>query len=59
VAEAAKDKDFIVTSLPMTKHVEETLTKDGGIFKSAKKGTVICDTSTINPHASVKLAKEA
>lgn len=59
VAEAAKDKQFIVTSLPMTKHVEETLTKDGGIFKSAAKGTIICDVSTINPHASAKFAAEA
>ena len=59
VAEAAKDKQFIVTSLPMTKHVEETLTKEGGIFKSANKGTIICDVSTINPHASVKFAAEA
>ena len=27
---------------------------EGGIFKSAKKGTVICDTSTISPMASKK-----
>jgi 3-hydroxyisobutyrate dehydrogenase len=26
-ADAAKDKDFIVTSLPATKHVEDTLMK--------------------------------
>jgi 3-hydroxyisobutyrate dehydrogenase-like beta-hydroxyacid dehydrogenase len=25
---------------------------DGGVFKSAAKGTVICDTSTISPLAS-------
>lgn len=55
-ADAAKDKSYIVTSLPATKHVEETLTKDGGIFKSAAKGTIICDVSTINPHASAKFA---
>lgn len=58
-ANAAAGKDFIVTSLPTTKHVEDTLMKDGGIFKSAKKGTVICDVSTINPHASANFAKEA
>ena len=58
-ADAAKDKDFIITSLPATKHVEDTLMRDGGIFKSAKKGTVICDVSTINPHASVRFAEEA
>lgn len=58
-ADAAKDKDFIVTSLPMTKHVEDTLMKPDGIFKNAKKGTIICDVSTINPHASIKFAAEA
>jgi 3-hydroxyisobutyrate dehydrogenase-like beta-hydroxyacid dehydrogenase len=59
IAETAQDKHFIVTSLPTTKHVEDTLTKDGGIFKSAAKGTIICDVSTINPHSSIKFAAEA
>ena len=59
ITEAAKDKTFIVTSLPATKHVEDTLMKEGGIFKSAAKGTLICDVSTINPHASIKFAQEA
>ena len=57
--DAAKDRDFIVTSLPATKHVEETLTKLDGVFKNAKKGTIICDVSTINPHASARFAEEA
>jgi len=50
-----------VTSVPATKHVEALLKNDDGIFNHATKGTYICDTSTISPHASVdfnKLAKE-
>ena len=43
-----------MTALPATAHVEEVLTMDGGIFKSANKGTMICDTSTIKPSASAK-----
>ena len=43
-----------MTALPATAHVEEVLTMDGGIFKSAKPGTMICDTSTIKPSASAK-----
>ena len=45
--------------MPTTKHVEETLKKDGGIFEHADKGTMICDVSTINPHASAEFAKDA
>ena len=59
IEEAAKGQDYIVMALPATKHVEETLKKEGGIFEHADKGTMICDVSTINPHASVEFAKEA
>lgn len=52
VAEAIKDCDYIVSALPATAHVEEVLNMDGGIFKHAKKGAYICDTSTIKPSAS-------
>ena len=35
------------------------LHKDGGIFASASKGTVICDASTISPVASKDFAAQA
>jgi len=59
IADAVKDVDFVVTALPKTDHVEKALTMEGGIFKSAKKGTVICDTSTISPMASKKFHAES
>lgn len=32
---------------------------DGGVFQSAGKGTVICDTSTISPTASKEFYEAA
>ena len=51
--------DFIVTSVPATKDVEEVLQGPDGIFAHAKKGTYIVDTSTISPIASKEFAAEA
>ena len=45
-----------MTSVPATKNVQELLTGDNGIFKNAKKGTYIVDTSTISPVASKEFA---
>jgi len=49
VAETASDVDYIITSVPATKDVEDLLKGKDGIFKNAKKGTYIVDTSTISP----------
>ena len=59
VADAVKNVDYVVTALPATAHVEEVLNMDGGIFKNAKKGTMICDTSTIKPSASAQFYEDA
>jgi 3-hydroxyisobutyrate dehydrogenase len=48
-----------VTSVPATKDVEELLGSADGIFKHAKKGTYILDTSTISPVASKEFAAAA
>jgi len=48
-----------VTSVPNTKDVEELLKGPDGIFKNARKGTTIVDTSTISPIASKEFAAEA
>jgi len=50
IAEAASDVDYVVTALPKTEHVEEAL--KGGIFSSARQGTLICDVSTIDPEGA-------
>ena len=52
IESAVSDADWIITALPKTEHVEAVLTGPKGIFESAKKGTYICDTSTISPVAS-------
>lgn len=59
IAEACEGSDYIALSLPATAQVEEVLKADGGVFQSAKEGTYICDTSTINPQASAEFAKAA
>lgn len=51
--------DYIITSVPATKDVEELLKSPDGIFKNAQKGTFILDTSTISPIASKDFAAEA
>lgn len=48
-----------MSSVPATKDVEELLKSPDGIFKNAKKGTYIVDTSTISPIASKEFAAEA
>lgn len=59
IAEASKDVDFIVTSLPRTSDVEKVLTDKGGIFENAKEGTFIADSSTISPIAAKEFAEKA
>ena len=54
-----KDVDYVVFSVPATKDVENLLHSEGGIFKSANKGTTIIDCSTIAPHASKQFAQDA
>ena len=55
----AQDVEYIVTALPVTAHVDETLHREGGIFEVANKGTFICDASTISPDASVRFGATA
>ncbi len=39
--------------------MEEALKSEGGIFASAKKGTLICDVSTINPKGAAQFNADA
>lgn len=57
IAEAVDDVDFVVTCLPRTHDVQKALTDPKeGVFNLAKKGTMICDTSTISPVAAKELS---
>ena len=59
MSEVCADVDYIVTSLPKTEHVKTVMTANDGILASAAKGTLICDVSTISPHASKEFADMA
>ena len=59
VADVCKDVEYVVTCLPETRHVEETLKMDGGIFASSAPNTLICDVSTIHPDGARKFHAEA
>ena len=47
--------NVIITMLPATKHVESTLSKENGVFGSARKGSILIDCSTIDPITSKNL----
>ena len=59
IAEVSRDVDFIVTSLPKTEHVESVLNADDGVFANISPGTLIADSSTISPYASMEFAATA
>lgn len=45
--------------LPATKHVQQTLLGPEGVFQNAPKGSLIIDSSTIDPIASQEMNKVA
>jgi len=51
--EAASDSEWVITMLPAAAHVKSVLSGTDGILAGLGKGTVIIDSSTIDP-ASVK-----
>jgi 3-hydroxyisobutyrate dehydrogenase len=59
IAEAATDADFVVSCLPATAHVQEAMTMEGGVFASARPGTIVLDTSTILPGGSRAMGEAA
>ena len=50
-----KDCDVVFTSLPLPKHVEETMLGDDGLLSKMKPGAVYIDVSTIDPQTGSKL----
>jgi len=51
-AEVASDVDVVVLSLPNPEAVRAVMTGPGGVLEGAGSGTVILDTSTIDPATS-------
>eukprot|EP01108_Squamamoeba_japonica_P006119 TRINITY_DN4923_c0_g1_i1.p1 TRINITY_DN4923_c0_g1~~TRINITY_DN4923_c0_g1_i1.p1 ORF type:complete len:321 (-),score=132.22 TRINITY_DN4923_c0_g1_i1:40-1002(-) len=58
-AVAATGADIIVTMLPSSPHVRSVYTGDDGVLSTVAKGTLLIDTSTIDPTASRELALAA
>ncbi|MTI42397.1 3-hydroxyisobutyrate dehydrogenase [Roseibium hamelinense] len=59
VAELARDADVIVTMLPAGKHVRQIYMEPGGILETAKPGTVLIDSSTIDVDSARAVAVAA
>ncbi|MFC5736012.1 NAD(P)-binding domain-containing protein [Sinirhodobacter huangdaonensis] len=56
-AEAAANRDFVVTMLPNGPDVEETLFGAGGVATALTKDTLFIDMSTIAPDMTDKIAR--
>lgn len=57
-AEAARDVDYVITSLPNSTIGREVMLGGGGIAEGAAEGLYICDTTTARPEDSEALAAE-
>ncbi|PYY04791.1 MAG: NAD(P)-dependent oxidoreductase [Acidobacteria bacterium] len=56
--EAAKDAEIVWLCVSDTKAVEEVLLGENGVIESLKPNTVVVDSSTILPDASLKFAEK-
>jgi len=59
ISALAASSNVLVTMVPATQHVLDVLKGPNGIFKNAKRDTIIIDCSTIDPIVSKQLNEEA
>ena len=59
IKEAVADADVVCVMVPDSPDVRDVLTGEGGVFDSAKPGTLVVDFSSIRPDVTVELAKTA
>jgi len=59
IADAVRDADVVAVMVPDSPDVREVLAGDGGVFESAKPGTLVIDFSSIRPDVTVELAGHA
>ena len=59
IAEAARDADVVAVMVPDSPDVQEVLAGDGGVFDTAKPGTLVIDFSSIRPDVTAQLAAQA
>jgi 2-hydroxy-3-oxopropionate reductase len=57
--EAVADADVVCIMVPDSPDVREVLQGEGGVFDSAKPGTLVVDFSSIRPDVTVELAQAA
>ena len=57
--EAVADADVVCVMVPDSPDVRDVLESEGGVFDSAKPGTLVVDFSSIRPDVTVQLAKTA
>jgi 2-hydroxy-3-oxopropionate reductase len=57
--EAVADADVVCVMVPDSPDVRDVLEGEGGVFDSAKPGTLVVDFSSIRPDVTVELAKTA
>lgn len=58
-AELAKDVEVVVSMLPSNQHVADVYSIKNGLLSSAKRGSLLIDSSTIDPFVSQTLCKDA
>jgi 2-hydroxy-3-oxopropionate reductase len=59
IAEAVKDADVVAVMVPDSPDVQVVLTGEGGVFDSARAGTLVIDFSSIRPDVTAELAAQA
>jgi 2-hydroxy-3-oxopropionate reductase len=59
IADAVADADVVAVMVPDSPDVRDVLVGDGGVFASARPGTLIVDFSSIRPDVTVELAEQA
>ena len=55
-ADACKGVDLVLTMLPSSPHVRSVYQGDNGVLSGVKAGTLLIDSSTIDPHTAREVA---
>lgn len=59
ILNAVEQADVVMTMLPASQHVKSVYFDEGGIFSNAKEGTLLIDSSTIDPGTARLVAEKA
>src|SRR3954468_4379825 len=59
IGEAVQEADVVALMVPDSPDVQQVLAGPGGVFESAKPGTLVIDFSSIRPDVTHELAKQA